>query len=41
MARESVVRILGEFEETGVITSELSRVKIVDKKKLLLISERG
>ena len=41
MARESVVRILGEFEETGVIKSESTRIKIMDKKKLILISERG
>jgi len=41
MAKESVVRILRELEGTGVIESGCSRVKIIDKEKLRLISERG
>ena len=41
MAKESVVRILKELEGTGVIKSSHSRIKILDKEKLKLISERG
>jgi CRP-like cAMP-binding protein len=41
MAKESVVRILKELEGTGVIESGYSRIKINDKEKLRLISERG
>ena len=41
MAKESVVRILKELEGTGVIEAGYSRIKIVDKEKLRLISERG
>jgi CRP-like cAMP-binding protein len=41
MAKESVVRILKELESTGVIEVGYSRVKILDKEKLKLISERG
>lgn len=41
MAKESVVRILKELEGTGVIESGPSRIVILDKEKLRLISERG
>jgi CRP/FNR family transcriptional regulator len=41
MAKESVVRILKELEGSGVIKSGHSRIEILDKKKLRLISERG
>jgi CRP/FNR family transcriptional regulator len=41
MARESVVRILGEFDETGVLKSDSHGIKILNKEKLILISERG
>jgi CRP/FNR family transcriptional regulator len=41
MAKESVVRILKELENTGVIQSSHSRIKILDREKLQVISERG
>lgn len=42
MAKESVVRILKELEEAGVIVSPSpSRVKILNKDKLIMISEKG
>ena len=41
MAKESVVRILKDFEESGIIQADSSRIKIVDKKKLGSISELG
>jgi CRP/FNR family transcriptional regulator len=41
MAKECVVRIIKEFEGSGIIISHGSRMKITDKKKLNLISERG
>jgi CRP/FNR family transcriptional regulator len=41
MAKESVVRILKELEESGVIISDSSKIKIIDKEKLRLISEKG
>jgi CRP/FNR family transcriptional regulator len=41
MAKESVVRILKELEGSGVIKSGYSKVEILDKEKLRLISERG
>jgi len=41
MAKESVVRILKELEGTGVIEAGYSKIKILDKDKLRLISERG
>jgi len=41
MVKESVVRILRELEESGVITTKLSYVKIIDKEKLRQISEKG
>jgi CRP/FNR family transcriptional regulator, polysaccharide utilization system transcription regulator len=41
MAKECVVRILKEFEDSGVVYSDSSRVKILDREKLLEISEKG
>lgn len=41
MAKESVVRILKELEESGVLLSTPSHIKILQKDKLLLISEKG
>jgi CRP-like cAMP-binding protein len=41
MAKESVVRILKELDSSGVISSSCSKIKILDKEKLRLISERG
>jgi CRP-like cAMP-binding protein len=41
MAKECVVRILKDFENSGVIHSESSKIKILDKNKLTLIAERG
>lgn len=41
MAKECVVRILKEFEESGVIYSDSSTIKILDKEKLIQISENG
>jgi CRP/FNR family transcriptional regulator len=41
MAKECVVRLLKELEESGVIYSDASKIKILDKEKLILISNRG
>jgi len=41
MAKESVVRILKGMEKSGVIDSTSSRISILDKDKLLMISEKG
>jgi CRP/FNR family transcriptional regulator len=41
MAKESVVRILRDFEDSGLIVSDSSKLKIIDKEKLTQISERG
>jgi len=41
MVKESVVRILKEMEESGVISSKSSYIKIIDKEKLRQISEKG
>jgi CRP/FNR family transcriptional regulator, polysaccharide utilization system transcription regulator len=41
MAKECVVRILKEFEESGVVYSDSSSIKILDKEKLIQISENG
>jgi CRP-like cAMP-binding protein len=41
MAKECVVRILKEFEDSGVVYSDSSKVKILDKEKLIQISDRG
>jgi CRP/FNR family transcriptional regulator, polysaccharide utilization system transcription regulator len=41
MAKECVVRILKEFEDSGVVYSDSSKIKILDKDKLIQISEKG
>jgi CRP-like cAMP-binding protein len=41
MAKESVVRILKELETSGVINADCSKIQILDREKLKLISERG
>jgi CRP/FNR family transcriptional regulator, polysaccharide utilization system transcription regulator len=41
MARECVVRILRELEDSGVIYSDAAKIKILDKEKLIRISEKG
>ena len=41
MAKESVVRILKELDSNGVIRTSYSKISILDKEKLKLISERG
>jgi CRP/FNR family transcriptional regulator len=41
MAKECVVRILKELEDSGVIYSDSSRLKILDREKLIKISEKG
>jgi CRP-like cAMP-binding protein len=41
MVKESVVRILKELEESGVIGTQSSLIKILDKEKLRQISEKG
>ena len=41
MAKECVVRILKELEDSGVIYSDSSKIKILDKKRLIQISEKG
>ena len=41
MTKECVVRILKELEDSGVIYSDSSKIKILDKEKLIQISERG
>ena len=41
MAKESVVRILKELDSNGVIRTIYSKISILDKEKLKLISERG
>jgi CRP/FNR family transcriptional regulator len=41
MAKESVVRVLKDFEKSGIVISKASKIKILDKDKLKLISERG
>lgn len=41
MAKECVVRILKELEDSGVIYSDSSKIKILDREKLIQISEKG
>jgi len=41
MVKESVVRILKEFEDSGVISIRSSVLKILNREKLLQISEKG
>lgn len=41
MAKECVVRILKEFEDSGIVYSDSSKVRILDKDKLIMISQKG
>jgi CRP/FNR family transcriptional regulator len=41
MAKESVVRIMGELEDEKIIESTPRSVKILDRNKLRIISEKG
>jgi CRP/FNR family transcriptional regulator, polysaccharide utilization system transcription regulator len=41
MAKECVVRILKELEDSGVIYSDSSQIKILDREKLVQISAKG
>jgi CRP-like cAMP-binding protein len=41
MAKECVVRILKELEDSKVIYSDSSKIKILDREKLKRISEKG
>ena len=41
MAKESVVRIMGELENENIIQSTPRKVKILDREKLQVISEKG
>ncbi|HEX2969882.1 MAG TPA: Crp/Fnr family transcriptional regulator [Bacteroidales bacterium] len=41
MAKECVVRILKEFEDSGIIDSNSSGIRILDREELIKISERG
>ncbi|MDP4222524.1 MAG: Crp/Fnr family transcriptional regulator [Bacteroidota bacterium] len=41
MAKESVVRILRDMEESGVISSTASAIRIIDRNMLTMISEKG
>jgi len=41
MVKESVVRILKEFEDLGLIKTRLSNIKILNREKIQQISEKG
>jgi len=41
MAKESVVRIMKELETEGLIKVDCSKIEILEKEKLRVISERG
>lgn len=41
MAKECVVRILKELEDSGIIYSDSYKLKILDRGRLLNISEKG
>jgi len=41
MAKECAVRIIREFEESGMIRSEGSKITILDRARLSLLSEKG
>jgi CRP/FNR family transcriptional regulator len=41
MAKECVVRILKELEDSGVIYSDSSKIKILDREKLIQIAAKG
>jgi CRP/FNR family transcriptional regulator len=41
MAKECVVRILKELEDSGLIYSDTAKIKILNKDKLIQVSEKG
>ncbi|MBK7626614.1 MAG: Crp/Fnr family transcriptional regulator [Bacteroidales bacterium] len=41
MAKECVVRILKELEDSGLIYSDSSKIKILEREKLVQVSEKG
>lgn len=41
MAKECVVRILKELEDSGVIYSDSSKIKILNRERLIEIAEKG
>ena len=41
MAKECVVRILKELEDSGIIYSNSSKISILDRERLIQISEKG
>jgi CRP/FNR family transcriptional regulator len=41
MAKECVVRILKELEDSGVVYSDSSKIKILDRERLIQISVKG
>lgn len=41
MAKECVVRILKEMEDSGIIYSTASKIQILDKERLIQLSEKG
>ena len=41
MVKESVVRIMREMEDSGIINTKSSYIKIIDREKLRQISEKG
>lgn len=41
MVKESVVRILKELEASGIVKADNSKIQILDKERLRMISERG
>ncbi|MFN8240860.1 MAG: Crp/Fnr family transcriptional regulator [Bacteroidales bacterium] len=41
MAKESVVRILKELEGSGIIRTSCSKIEILDRERLVRISEKG
>lgn len=41
MAKESVVRILKELEDEGIIDASCPKIKILDRPRLQVISEKG
>jgi len=41
MAKECVGRILKELEDSGIIYSDSSIIRILDRNRLIQISEKG
>ncbi|HCC71551.1 MAG TPA: hypothetical protein DEQ09_10435 [Bacteroidales bacterium] len=41
MAKESIVRILKDFSDEGIICSVCLDIEIIDKDKLQMISDNG